>query len=103
VLQCVTVCCSVLQCVAVHQYVIHTSLHPVCVCVLQYVAVCCVVLRRVAVPHYKIHTLLQPVCVCVCCRILRCVGACCDALYAAAAIRRLLKIIGLFCRISSFL
>ena len=44
-----TVCCSVLQCVAVY------------CCVLQYVAVCCSVLQ----------------CVALCCTVLHCVALCC--------------------------
>jgi len=54
VLQCVAVCCSVLQCGAV------------CCSVLQCVAVCCSV------------AVLQ--CVAVCCSVLQCVAVCCSVL-----------------------
>ena len=78
----------------------------VCGSVLQCVAVCCSVLQ----------------CVAVCCNVLQCVAACCSVLQCAASvafvvgtvpldrvrstslrISRLLKIAGLFCRISSLL
>jgi len=119
VLQCVAVCCSVLQCVAVCcRYEDHipglykwrlkgktvswSVLECVGVCwsvlrVLQCVAVCCIVLQ----------------CVAVCCSVLQCVAVCCRYeghvpvtshmiyRYRVATISRLLKIIGLFCRISS--
>jgi len=87
VLQCVAVCCSVMQCV------------PVCCSVLQCVAVWCSVFQ----------------CVAVCCSVLQCVAVRyfmilevqmhLDYVHAntVCTIRRLLKVIGLFCRISSLL
>jgi len=60
VLQCVAVCCSVLQCVAVEcMYLLS---------VLQCVAVCCSVLQ----------------CVAVCCSVLQCVAVCCSRVYVSA-------------------
>jgi len=60
VLQCVAVCCSVLQCVVAtfHGKETNESV-AVCCSVLQCVAVCCSVLQ----------------CVAVCCRVLQCVVA----------------------------
>ena len=70
VLQCVAVCCSVLQYVAVR------------CSVLQCVAVCCSVLQYVAV-----HTQTQgarDLCVAVCCSVSQCVAVCCSELQCAA-------------------
>jgi len=64
VLQCVAVCCSVLQCVAVYCIV----LQCVAVCCRSCVAVCCRVLQCVA------DRVVQ--CVAVCCR--SCVAVCCS-------------------------
>ena len=99
-LQCVAVCCSVLQCVAV------------CCSVLQCAAVCCSVLQCIAVGC----SVLQ--CVAVCCSVLQCVAVCCrthmrtwklsfhkrglhSTQNRVATNSKLLKIMGLFCRISS--
>ena len=65
-LQCVAVCCSVLQRVVV------------CCSVLQCVEVCCSVLQRVVV----CYSLLQ--CVAVCCSVLQYVTACCSVLQSVA-------------------
>ena len=65
VLQCVAVCCSVLQCVAVLLQCV-----AVCYSVLQCVAVRCSVLQCVAV----CYSVLQ--CVAVCCSVLQCVAVC---------------------------
>jgi len=46
-LQCVAVCCSVLQCVAVHR-ILKGVCVAVCCIVLQCVAMCCIVLQSVA-------------------------------------------------------
>jgi len=79
-LQCVAVCCSVLQCVAAPLVKALTTVHvfarlPVVCCgVLQRVAVCCSVLQCVAV----CYSVLQ--CVAVCCSVLQCVAACCSVL-----------------------
>ena len=99
VLQCVAACCSVLQCVAV------------CDSVLKCVAVCCSVLQCVAVCwresfvwHETIYcSALQ--CVVVCCSVLQCVAVhySCLCRCKLATMNRLLKIISLFCRISSLL
>jgi len=85
VLQCVAVCCSVLQCVAVSvgtlitpQNASHQTSHVRCVCVcdvlwcvLQCIAVCCRV-QGVTV----CCSVLQ--CVAVCCSVLQCVAVCCS-------------------------
>ena len=78
VLQCVAVCCSVLQCVAVCCSVLQCA--SVCCSALQCVAVCCGVLQYGT----------------VWCSVVQCGVVCC---YGVATISRLLKIIGLFCRI----
>jgi len=71
VLQCVAVCCSVLQCVAVYQ-------ERSCTLVLQariiaiYVAVCCSVLQ----------------CVAVCCSVLQCVAVCSSVLQRVKAVAK---------------
>ena len=108
-LQCVAVCCIVLQCVAVCCSVLQCA--AVCYSVLQCVAVCCSVSQ----------------CVAVCCSVLQCVAVYCSDLGSRQAsvfrvicilsifvafvddllsvsilcntIGRLLKIIGLFCKI----
>ena len=64
-LQCVAVCCIVLQRVAA------------CCRVLQCIAVCCSVLQCIAV----CCSVLQ--CVVVCCSVLQCVAACCSVLQCA--------------------
>jgi len=102
VLQCVAVCCSVLQCVAVHEvmqhrhhnaYCIecHTHWTHICCSVLQCVVVCCSVLQCVAVRHIVLQcaavccsTVLKVtrveityVAVChICCSVLQCVAVC---------------------------
>ena len=75
VVQCVAVCCSVLQFVAVctlGNTLQHTATHFRFV--LQFVAVCCRVLPFVAV----CCSVLQ--CVVVCCSVLQCVAVCCSVL-----------------------
>jgi len=58
-LQCVAVCCGVMQCVVVQMNVnLHNS---VCCSVLQCVAVCCSVWQ----------------CAAVCCSVLQCIAVCC--------------------------
>jgi len=124
-LQCVVVCCSVLQCVAVccsvlqwHncadiQYAeVHGSV-AVCGSVLQCVAVCCSLLQFVAVrcSYITVQTFNILQCIVVYRSVLQCVAVCCSVCqcfyrypkYGVATISRLLKIIGLFCRISSLL
>jgi len=101
---CHFVCCSVLQCVAVCRSVINyvTLCVAVCCSVLQCVAVCCSVINSVTL------------CVAVCCSMLQGVAVCCGVINyvlqpheqragiihvrAATCTRRLLKIIGLFCK-----
>jgi len=74
VLQCVAVCCSVLQCVAVCCSVLQ------CVDPIRECAVCCSELQSIAVRTWPTASI-----------------------YGVATISRLLKITGLFCRISSLL
>jgi len=83
VLQCVAVCCSVLQCVAV------------CCSVLQCVAVCCSV--RSLICYFALLCTFPPM------FLLSPITACRMRAYGVATISRLLKIIGLFCRVSSVL
>jgi len=104
------VCCSVLQCAAV------------CYSVLQGVAVCCSVLQCVAVCYSALQGVAgccsELQCVAVCYSVLQGVAGCCRVLQRVAAIQselrvifdygmttiiRLLKFVGLFCRISSLL
>ena len=74
---CVTVCCSVLQCVAMWKC--RDSRYSICVCgtcveeeiFSKCVALCCSVLQCVA-------SVLQ--CVAVCCSVLQCVAVCCSVL-----------------------
>ena len=73
-LQCVVVCCSVLQCVAMSSLIIKLSvavLEDVC-SVWQCVAVCCSELQ----------------CAAVCCSVLQCVAMCCTVLQCVAVISR---------------
>jgi len=69
-LQCVAVCCSVLQCVAVQWMPMSTRFMCMCVCALgvsacaQSVALCCSMLQSVA----------------VCCSLLQSVAVCCSVL-----------------------
>ena len=96
-LQCIAVCCFVLQCIAVY------------CSVLQCIAVCCFVLQCIAV----YCSVLQ--CIAVCCSVLQYIAVCCSVVqcvagvlhsrwcYGVATIGRLLKIAGLFCRIQSLL
>ena len=63
-LQCVAVCCSVLQCFPL----------SLCCSVLQCVALCCSVLQCVAVRYSALE------CVGVCCSVLHCVAVCCSVL-----------------------
>jgi len=75
--QCSTVCCSVLQCVAV------------CCSVLQCVAVCCSALQCVAVCCYRVRHQAEAAvfsavqCVAVCCSVLQCSTVCCSVLQCA--------------------
>jgi len=93
VLQCVAVCCSVLQCVAV------------CCSVLQCVAVCCSALQCVAVCCSDLGARQASVFRVIC--ILSMFVAHFDDLLCVSILcntsGRLLKIIGLFCKISSLL
>jgi len=97
VLQCGTVWCSVLQCVAdiepayflVGKTGKHSQKTQGCG-VVQYVAVCCSVLQSVSD------------CVAVCCTYLARIFFVAKGWCGVATNSRLLKIIGLFCRISSF-
>ena len=89
--ECVAVCCSVLQCLAVSCSVLQCVV--VCYNVVQCVAVCCVwgsehfpimccsVLQCVAVWH----SVLQ--CVAVCGSALQCVAVCCSALHNALLLK----------------
>ena len=70
-LQCVAVCCSLLQFVAV------------CCSVLQCVAVCCSVLQCIAVCCSVLQCVLQ--CVAVCCSVLQRVAVCCSVLQRVVA------------------
>jgi len=109
-LQCVAVCCSVLQCASLLIF-LHTLFHislcyyrppttspsitrtslwqcvAVCCCVLQCVVVCCSVLQCVAV----CCSVLQ--CVAVCHSVLQCVAVCCSVLHYAS----LLVILHIIC------
>jgi len=96
VLQCVAVCCSVLQCVLITRWSLaHTSLgswlKAVCCSVLQCVAVCCSVLQCVAVcaDHemksraYVIRIVTRSrVLQCVCWSVLKCVAVCCSVCWS---------------------
>jgi len=90
---CVAVCFSVLQCVAA------------CFSMLLRVAVCCSVCcgalpRRMMQTNAVCSSVVQ--CVTVWCSMAQCGTVVYDEdIYGVASIRRLLKIIGLFCRISS--
>jgi len=86
VLQCVVVCCSVLQRVAVCSsgaLCVHFQRLPgmllqcvaACCSVVQRVAVCCIVLQRVLTSSRYV---LQ--CVAVCCSVFQCVAVCCSVL-----------------------
>jgi len=86
---CGAVCCSVLQCVAVHHSMLHftntvkkTSL---CVCcrVLQCVEVRCSALQCVAV-CCSYRSKVTKVSLCVCCSVMQCVAVCCRVLQCAA-------------------
>ena len=101
-LQCVAVCCSVLQCVAGDFYIRTYKIKFTCknktqmcshvnthICVLQSVAVCCRVLQMFFVyanTRYNLHAntrhrcahMLQ--CVAVCCSEWQCVAVCCSVL-----------------------
>jgi len=84
VLQCVAVCCSVLQWPPLQNvscpplYILQCI--AVCCSVLQYVAVCCSVLHCMCrVLHYTFCSALQ--CVAVCCSMLQCVAVCCSGLH----------------------
>jgi len=74
VLQCVAVCCSVLQCVAVCCSALQCA--AVCWSVLECAGVCCSVLQCVAVRVLP--------CVAVCCSVLQCIAVCCNMLSCVA-------------------
>ena len=95
-LQCVAVCCSVLQCVAVAIVscflfiVIYIMWHDTFKCV-QFDTVCCSVLQRVAAACLVLHTLQSFIlsditfkCVAACCSVLQCVAVYCSVLQFAA-------------------
>ena len=100
---CVAVCCSVLQCVAVYRWPLFVCHHKwlglshwvecvaVCCNMLQCVAVCCMVLQGVKVRC----SVLQ--CVAVSCSVLQCVSMRCSALQCVAVYRQ-----PPFVRLSSF-
>ena len=81
-LQCVAVCCSVLQCVAkvmTCMEFFHVYIRAVCCSVLQCVAVCCSVLKCVAVcckgnDTHGVSSYIHTHCV------LQCVAGCCSVL-----------------------
>jgi len=89
VLQCVAVCCSVLQsCVVVSYKTSRLQEFPetievLCCSVLQCVAVCCSVLQCVAVCYCAVY------CAAVCCSVLQCVAVCCSVLQCVAVCCRL--------------
>ena len=116
-LQCVAVCCSVLQCVTNSQ--IHMNIHIYTITKIlfheetahfmqhkQCVAVCCSVLQCVAVCHEltvsygnsPIHAAQA-----VCCSVLQCVAAvcsvCCSALHHVAAVCCLLQCVAVCCSV----
>ena len=93
-LQCVTVCCSVMQFVAgvpvsVLQRVRLARIYAViyvrgkcvavCYSVLQCVAVCCSIYRVLL-----LESLLCVLCVAMCCSVLQCVAVCCSVLQCVA-------------------
>jgi len=81
VLQCVAVCCSVLQCVAVCCSVCCSVLQ----CVLQCVAVYCGVLQCVVVTSLKEAAIRRVYLCCnMCCSVLQCVAVCCSVLQCVA-------------------
>ena len=71
VLQCVAVCCSMLQSVAVRRSV------------LQYVAVCCSIYSMCMIP-WRVSVRR----VAICCSMLQCVAVCCSALHCVAVLVR---------------
>ena len=90
-MQCVAVCCSVLQCVAVKKSIKRLfcwAAVAVSCSVLPCVAVCCSVLQRdpqlrstsmaTSVALHREGRVLQ--CVAVCCSVLQCVAVCCSVL-----------------------
>ena len=93
-LQCVAVCCSVLQCVAVIlrnvKYISQFfSMKHILVCcsVLQCVAVCCSVLQCVAVILRNVNYFSQFFSmkhILMCCSVLQCVAVCCSVLQCVA-------------------
>ena len=104
VLQCVVVCCSVLQCRndGTHVHMSKVSMFWVYVCtsvlqcvvlvccsVLQCVAVCCSVLQCVAVQeswHTHTHEQGEHVIGYVCCSVLQCVAVCCSIVLRCIAV-----------------
>jgi len=88
VLQCVAVCCRVLQgqcvalCCSVSVYLTSTS-RVVCSSVLQCVAVCCSVLYRVGITHIDTPCYMLQ-CVAVCCRALQSIAKYCGMLQCSA-------------------
>jgi len=83
VLQCVAVCCIVLQSYSEVVFSVCCSVLQCVASVLQCVAVCCNVLQCVAVVQWRgIFSVLQ--CVAVCCSVLQCVAVCCSVLQCVA-------------------
>jgi len=123
VLQCVAVCCSVLQCDAV-RCMCHSKLQCVAVCcsMLQWVAVCYSVLLQYVAMSYVRCVLLQSnagciaihmlqcvtvcysvlQCVTVCCSVLQCVAVCCSVLQCIAVYSNLLQCVAVCCIVSKY-
>jgi len=92
VLQCVAVRCSVLQCVAVCSSALQCV--AVCCSVLQCVAVCCSVLQCVAFTQQSTRDIMLVWCylIAVCSSVLQCIAMCCSALCFSQQITRENKI-----------
>jgi len=95
----ITVCCSMLQCVALWCSMLHFESLPrlvlcrgrVCCSVLQYIAVCCSVLYYVAVARvFRDSSFAVAKCVAVCCSILQCVAVCCSMSQSQRLLRLIL-------------
>jgi len=99
VLQCVAVCCSVLQCVAEHTPSTNYWAQPLYVCR----SVCCSVLQCVAVccRTHSIDKLLSAALLCVSQYVLQCVAVCCSVCYnvlqCAAGCCRVLQCVAVYC------
>ena len=80
VLQCVAVCCSVLWCIAVCLCRgMHASSITVCCSVLHYIAVCCSVLQCVAICCSVSLEGYARILHAVCCSVLQCIAVCCSS------------------------